>query len=191
MTTSRVAPDLSWREAIAGLSHPGPLPPGVARLAALLLAGAFASIAILMWLGRTRHGLNHYYFKEWQPGTYLSVLVLMAAGVLSATFARGLGKDPFARFWWLSAAGLVYLGLDDLLTIHESIDFEIHRLLARDPEHPVTRHLDDLIVAGYTPIAAALAYRYRLSIAPLRWTILIMVAAFVLFAGMVVYDLTD
>jgi hypothetical protein len=192
MTTARTVATFSWRETIAGLRHPGPLPRGLAALAAAMVTGAFASIAILVWLGRKHHGLNHYYFKEWQPGTYLSVLVLIAAGVLSATIAHGLGRtDPFARFWWIAAVGLVYLGLDDLLTIHESMDFEIHRLLARDPEHPVTRHLDDLIVAGYGPIAAALAYRYRVYLAPLRWTILIMVVAFVLFVGMVFYDLTD
>lgn len=192
MTTPRTATAFSWTDAIASLRHPGPLPRGVARLAAAMVIGAFASIAILVYLGRTYRGLNHFYFKEWQPGTYLSVLVLIAAGVVSATIARGLpGSDPFARFWWMAAVGLIYLGLDDLLTIHESMDFEIHRLLGRDPEHPITRHLDDLIVAAYGPLAAVLAYRYRVHIVPLRWTILIMVVAVVLFAGMVIFDITD
>lgn len=83
------------------------------------------------------------------------------------------------------------LGLDDLFLVHESVDYWIHRLLSMNARHPVTRHLDDLIVAGYGVPALWLAYRYRADLAPLRWMVLILGAAAPLFAAMVVFDVLD
>ena len=59
----------------------------------------------------------------------------------------------FARFWRLAAIGFVWLGCDDLFTLHEQIDRGVHAVLGWDPEDPITDHLDDLIVAGYGVLA--------------------------------------
>ncbi|HEU4370099.1 MAG TPA: hypothetical protein VFV05_17895, partial [Methylomirabilota bacterium] len=56
------------------------------------------------------------------------------------------------------------------------------------PDHPVTDHLDDLIVASYGVAAMALAYVHRAYLASFRWTLVILAAAFPLFAAMVVLD---
>jgi hypothetical protein len=54
------------------------------------------ALAVIVRLGRAWHGDPHHYLREWQPGTYLSVLVLVASGVLCWTIAGLLAGAPFA-----------------------------------------------------------------------------------------------
>jgi hypothetical protein len=108
---------------------------------------------------------------------------------MAASIARQLGARPFARFWWAAAGGFVWLGGDDLFTLHEQIDRGLHTLLGLDPDHPVTDHLDGLIVAGYGVAALALAYRHRADLQPLVWMQRTLGAAFALFAAMVAADM--
>ena len=61
-------------------------------------------------------------------------------------------QNPSARPFFLSAIGFLFLGLDDLLSIHESIDRLIHAIL-RMKVTPLTDHIDDLIMLMYGVIA--------------------------------------
>jgi len=181
-------PPASWRALLDGLRHPGPPPGALKGTAVILLLLCLAAVGVLIWLGRAWHGDSHQLFRERQVGTYLSALNLAATGVVSAAVARGLPRSSFARFWWAAAIGFVWLACDDLFVLHERIDRGVHVLLGLDPDHPVTDHLDDLIVAGYGVAAAALAYAHRAELARLRWMVLVLAQAFVVFAAMVVLD---
>ena len=187
-TTAR--PAFSWTDALAGLRRPGPPPPGLLRMAVRLLAACAIAIGVLTWLGH-RRGVPHHYFREWQAGTFLSVGVLVASGLLCALIGWRLRRTSFARFWWLTAPAFIYLGLDDLLSMHEGIDFLLHKRFGLDPRDPVTRHGDDLIVALYGVLALVFAYTYRAELARLRWMVLSLGVAFVPFATMVVFDLMN
>jgi hypothetical protein len=188
---TRAAIDFSWPQALGLLRRPGPPPPGLLPVAFALLTACSGALAILIWAGAARHGLTHYYFRERQPGTYLSFLVLIASGVLCAVIGRGLGDDSFARFWLLTGLGFVYLGLDDLLGIHEEIDYRFHWLLGWNARDSLTRHMDDVIVASYGFIALPFAYRYRARLAELPWMVLILALSSVPFGGMVLLDVTN
>jgi hypothetical protein len=156
----------------------------------MLLAATVVSLALMIALGLTWHGEPGRYFKERKAGTYLSAGLLVASGVVAARIAGRLRRDPFARFWAVAAAGFVFLGMDDLLVIHERVDAWLHRLLGWDPEHWLTDHLDDAIVGGYGVAAGWWAYRHRRDLGRLRWMLAVLAVAFACFAAMVVLDAT-
>ena len=60
-----------------------------------------------------------------------------------------------AGYWRLAAAGLAVLALDELLGLHEAIGWAIASLGAPAPWH--TSHWDDVVLAGYVLIAAAIS----------------------------------
>jgi hypothetical protein len=181
-------PVFSWTATVQGLLRPGRPPAGLPGLAFLLLVLCLGAVVALMWVGHARYGDSHSYFGERKVGTYLSFLNLVATGVVAGMVAHRLGGAPVARFWWVSAVGFVWLGCDDLFVLHERIDRGLHALLGWDPDHPLTDHLDDLIVAAYGLGALGLAFAYRAHLAVFRWMLTILAAAFVLFAAMVVVD---
>ncbi len=60
-----------------------------------------------------------------------------------------------AGYWRLAAGGLTTLALDELLGLHEAIGWAIASLGAPAPWH--TSHWDDVVLAGYVLIAAAIS----------------------------------
>lgn len=72
------------------------------------------------------------------------------------------GFDPRSQisFWALLAAGLLFLALDELLYIHERIDWLIHSLLDME-ESDLSDSLDDVIVVIYLGLGLACLYHYR------------------------------
>ena len=60
-----------------------------------------------------------------------------------------------AGYWRLAAAGLSLLALDELLGLHEAIGWAIASLGTPAPWH--TSHWDDVVLAGYVLIAAAIS----------------------------------
>lgn len=178
----------SWLETLRALRRPGSPPPGLVPVAAVLVTGGLAAVLALIWLGHAWHDDPHRFFGERKVGTYLSFFNLVATGAMAAVISRRLGPVPFARFWWVAAFGFVWLGCDDLFTLHERIDRGVHAVLGWDPEHPVTDHLDDLIVASYGVAALVLAYRCRRELTRLTGMHLTLGIAFALFTGMVVAD---
>jgi hypothetical protein len=182
------SPAFSWSAALEALRRPGRPPAGLPAVAGVLLVLCLAAVVVLIQLGQTWHDDPHRYFGERKAGTYLSFVNLVATAVVAALVARRLAGSSFARFWGVAAAGFVWLACDDLFVLHERIDRAVHGLLGLDPDDPITDHLDDLIVAGYGAAAAALAYVHRAHLASVRWMLVILALAFVVFAMMVVVD---
>jgi hypothetical protein len=181
-------PPFSWSAALAGLRRPGPPPPGLLPVGAVLLGVCLLALGVMIGLGLAWEGDAHHYLRERKPGTYLSFVNLVATGGLCWLTALGLGPAPFARFWRAAALGFVWLGCDDLFVLHEQIDRGVHGVLAIDPDHPLTDRLDDAIVGSYGAAALALAHGFRAELARLRWAVLVLGVAFALFAAMVVLD---
>lgn len=90
--------------------------------------------------------------------------------------------------WLLAAIGAAALSIDEAASIHESIDQKIHAMFAIR-ENPWTDRIDDLIVLGYGLIAMTVTYICRAELKLLRSAADILIAAFALFAVMVVIDL--
>ena len=63
-----------------------------------------------------------------------------------------------ARYWRLAAFGLAILALDELLGLHEAAGWLIASLGAPAPWH--TSHWDDVVLAGYVLLAAAISLAY-------------------------------
>ena len=177
-----------WAGALRALRHPGPPPPGLVGPAVVLLVLCLAVVVVLIWLGHVWYDRPHRFFAERRIGTYLSAANLLGTAALSWRTARSLRPAPFARFWSLAAVGFVWLAADELFALHEDIDRGVHAVLGLDPEHPVTDHLDDVILASYGVAAIALAHRYRADLGRLAWMQVILLAGFALFTVMVVAD---
>jgi len=164
------------------------LPRDVAVFGGTVLGTTVAVIAVLIWIGIAWHAMPSRYFREHTAGTYYSGALLITAGALAACVARRAGPASFRRFWAMAAAGFVYLGLDDVLRIHEEMDRSIHRFLGWDPEHWLTDHLDDAIVVFYGVVASAWAYYHREALLRLRWAARGLAVAFIGFGVMTVLD---
>ena len=63
-----------------------------------------------------------------------------------------------ARYWRLAAFGLAALAFDELLGLHEAAGWAIASLGAPAPWH--TSHWDDVVLAGYVLLAAAISLAY-------------------------------
>ena len=87
--------------------------------------------------------------------TYLSFIQLSIAAVLSlkiyrkVRFSRQLNKTSW--FWLIACIGLFFLALDDVIGLHEQIDFWIHDWFELK-ETNLTDLIDDLVVVGYLAI---------------------------------------
>jgi hypothetical protein len=178
------------------------------------LALSFASIVAcgaMIWAGHAWHANPGTYFREGKIGTYLSVAMLAAAGVVSIlTSARvssraGQEEDddgghddddaPTPRrrrssssFWRTLGVVMIVLAVDDLYRLHESIDHAWHRMTGLDPKYSFTASLDNWIVASYGVVAALLFWRHRRYVATLGWFNRTMAAAFAGFAAMLYAD---
>ena len=74
------------------------------------------------------------------------------------TLLRGAappGSPGQAGYWRLAAAGLAGLAFDELIGLHEAIGWAIASLGAPAPWH--TSHWDDVVLAGYVLLAAAIS----------------------------------
>lgn len=65
-----------------------------------------------------------------------------------------------ASFWALLAAGLLFLAADELLYIHERIDWLVHDLLDKE-ESDLSDSLDDVVVVIYACLGLACLWYYR------------------------------
>lgn len=180
-----------WRRELAHLRHPGPPPPGTFGLTLALLAITAAVIAILVSFGLIRYDRAARYFGEGRSGNYYSALQLLASSVMATLVARKVGPHPTRRFWCVIAVTMLALSLDEAFGLHEELDVGIHKLLRwHDRRHWLTDHLDDTFVSVYGVIALVWAERHLEWLVRLRWTALMLVAAFVCFVGMAVLDFT-
>src|SRR5687767_12729571 len=74
--------------AVRHLAHPGKAPPKWLVVSAVLLGASVAACGIMIWAGHARHGNPGTYFREGKIGTYISVAILAAAGVMSVLTGR-------------------------------------------------------------------------------------------------------
>jgi hypothetical protein len=156
----------------------------------LSLAMGLAVIVFSVWLATSRGKKPDYYFGEKRLETLASVGVLLwSAGVCLAIALKRVPVTPFAPFWRNSAILFGYLALDDLLQIHENLDRAIHWVFRADPKHPVTDHLDDVIVLSYLFIAIAIAWRHLPRLLRLTAMLQMLAAGAALTVAMVAMDM--
>jgi hypothetical protein len=180
-----------WGHELARLRHPGPPPPGTFGLTLALLAITLVVIGVLIWLGLIRSDRAAHFFRERRAGNYYSGLQLLASSVVAALLARKAGRHPTRRFWWIIAGTMLILSLDETFGLHEELDVGTHKLMGwHDRRHWLTDHLDNTFVALYGVIAFVWAERHLEWLVRLRWTAVMLAAAFVCFVGMAVLDFT-
>ena len=88
------------------------------------------------------------------------VLTLIDAAVAALLFYAAVEafrcwRRLHSGYWRLAAIGLTTLALDELLGLHEAIGWAIASLGAPAPWH--TSHWDDVVLAGYVLLAAAIS----------------------------------
>ena len=91
-----------------------------------------------------------------------------------------------AGYWRLAAAGLGVLALDELLGLHEAIGWAIASLGAPAPWH--TSHWDDVVLACYVLIAAAVSLAHLGELRRSRRTFALLALGFGLAALAVLLD---
>ncbi len=125
----------------------------------LLLVSSAAVVAVLSFMGVYIHQSLDYFFHEERFGTFYPVALLALSSlscfslhVRDAPSLLSIFRKPLERrnFWFWCGFAFAYLSLDDLLEIHEKIDFKLHHWLDAATgikSNAVTDKLDDLIVA--------------------------------------------
>ena len=121
-------------------------------LTVVLIMTAAAIVLLIAWTT----GPFYYHFAELRLITAYSCLQLLATMYASLYSCRSLEeesslkwrKNPSARPFFISAAGFLFLGFDEILSIHENIDKFIHFAL-RMKETAWTDHIDDFIILAY------------------------------------------
>lgn len=101
-------------------------------------------------------------FREREAVTFVSgtLLCLTAqAALLNGIIKKRAGISmPSEKFWFLSAAGFLFLCLDEFLMIHEGIDNGLGRLLGTEIKH---LNLDNLVILAYGLLAVGVCYYFR------------------------------
>lgn len=113
-------------------------------------------VLLIAW----KTGPFFYHFAEIRLVTIYSFLQLLATAYISFLTCKSLGSEsslrwrenPSVRPFLLSAIGFLYLGFDEILSLHENIDKLIHHILFLK-ETPWTDHLDDFILLAYGLVA--------------------------------------
>ena len=95
-----------------------------------------------------------FHFQEGEFITVISCIQLLIAAILSwkinrlARHSQQLKLSKSRLFWLIVSLGLLFLSLDDALSILENIDFWLHDLFKIE-ETEITDLADDIIVGGY------------------------------------------
>lgn len=139
----------------------------------LILVSSAAVISVLSFMGSYMHQSLDYFFHEWRFGTFYP-MALLALSSMSCFFLHlrdapslfSVFRQPLARrnIWFWCGFAFAYLSLDDLLEIHEKIDFKLHHWLdamTGIKSNAVTDKLDDLIVAFVLACAVWFLFKNR------------------------------
>ncbi len=119
----------------------------------------FLSLALVLLIAWTT-GSFYYHFSGRRLVDLYSYFQLLATAYISFLACRRLEEEtslrwrqnPSARPFFISAVGFLFLGLDDVLSLHENMDKLIHHIL-NIKETPWTDHIDDFILLIYGIIA--------------------------------------
>ena len=152
------------------------------------------AVLLALGLGFALHQSPTAYTGEGDPITWLSfVHLLVISGIAGGVFycrtggrLREVWRNP-AFVWLLIALGFLFLALDEVARIHESLDRFVHRVLQLQ-ETGLTDRLDDAIVLGYGFIGASVLYVYRCELVQYRAALSLVMCGFVLFVLMGVLD---
>ena len=175
----------------SNVTAPGPPPPGVVRFTAIALGGTLLLIGVLIALGIRDHGKASWHFHEARAGTYSSAALLITSAALAFHVSRRLPAGRLVGFWRVTAVGFLFLAYDELGVFHEDVDRWLHAQLGWRSDHPVTKRLDDALVALYGVIALAWGVRYRDALLRLRWATCLLVMGFVGFVGTTTLDVLN
>ncbi len=141
------------------------------------------------------------YFDETGIISWFSCIQLLVLSGLSVWIwrlrrpvtQRGDRPNPTPKIWKWIAAGFFYLALDEVVQIHEAIDYGIHDLFNLT-ENRFTDSIDDVILMLYGMVAGYLVYRFRSEFMHYRVTTGLMVAAIIcglLTIGLDIYTNVD
>ena len=155
----------------------------------------FLAVLLALGLGFAWYQNPTAYTGEGDPITWLSFAHLLvtgglAGGVFYCRTGGGLDlavwRQP-AFVWLLMALGFLFLAIDEVAKIHESLDRSVHRLLQR-PETALSDRLDDAILLGYGLVGVAVLYAYRSELISYRAVLPLVICGFVLFLFMGLLD---
>ncbi len=111
---------------------------------------------VLQVLGFIQFQNPTYYFYEGKPGTYFSFFLILFASIFS--FKIFLLSKKY--IWLLLSVGFFYIGLDEIIAIHEKLDWLIHQVF-NIKETKITDELDDVILLLYLVIGLILIYKNK------------------------------
>ena len=155
----------------------------------------FLAVLLALGLGFAWYQNPTAYTGEGDPITWLSFAHLLvtgglAGGVFYCRTGGGLDlavwRQP-AFVWLLMALGFLFLAVDEVAKVHESLDRFVHRLLQR-PETALSDRLDDAILLGYGLVGVAVLYAYRSELVSYRAVLPLVICGFVLFLFMGLLD---
>lgn len=155
----------------------------------------FLAVVLALGLGFAWHRNPTAYTGEGDPITWLSFAhLLVISGLAGGVFYARTGgslrlavwRHP-AFVWLLIALGFLFLAVDEVAKIHESLDRFVHRLL-QHPETALSDRLDDAILLGYGVSGAVVLYVYRAELIYYRAVLPLVTCGFVLFVFMGLLD---
>ncbi len=112
------------------------------------------AVIILFILGYLQYKNPVEHFYEGRPGTYFSFFLLL----FSAYYSYKVYKLRKKYIWLIFSIGFVYLGLDEIIAIHEKIDWLFHQIF-RIKETKITDNLDNLVLVIYAVVGIILIKR--------------------------------
>ena len=123
------------------------------------MAVVFLCLTLVLVIAWTT-GPFFYHFAGKRLVTLYSLFQLMAIAFFAFEASKAAGEDTHmklqsnmrSRPFFISSVGFLFLGLDEILSIHENMDIVIHFIL-RIKENAITDHIDDVIVLIYGFIA--------------------------------------
>ena len=155
----------------------------------------FLAVLLALGLGFAWYQNPTAYTGEGDPITWLSFAHLLvtgglAGGVFYCRTGGGLDlavwRQP-AFVWLLMALGFLFLTVDEVAKVHESLDRFVHRLLQR-PETALSDRLDDAILLGYGLVGVTVLYAYRSELLSYQTVLPLVICGFVLFLFMGLLD---
>ena len=155
----------------------------------------FLAVLLAIGLGFALHQSPTAYTGEGEPITWLSFAhLLVISGIAGSIFYyrtdgrlhAGMWRSPML-IWLLIALGFLFLAVDEVAKIHESLDRSFHRILQMQ-ETGLTDRLDDAIVLAYGVMGLGVLYVYREELMPYRPALPLVVGGFALFIFMGLLD---
>ena len=136
------------------------------------------------------------HFQEKGFITHLSFVQLLLGGILAGNIYSKIKHSPNpklannALLWLIISLGLIFLALDDILSIHEQVDSLTHDLL-RIEETNITDLADDLIIGVYLLVFLAYIFFQRRAIGLFQPSFVFFLIGFGLTIAMIIFDTTS